>query len=29
VRNDPKTEVAPYIELFLKNGNSFKGLQEV
>ena len=29
MRNDPKTEVAPYIELFLKNGNSFKGLQEV
>jgi len=29
VRNDPKTEVAPPIELFCKNGNSFKQLQEI
>jgi hypothetical protein len=29
IRNDPNTEVAPTIDLFLKNGNTFKQLQEI
>lgn len=29
IRNDPNIEVAPSIELFMKNGNTFKQLQEI
>ena len=29
IRNDPKTEVAPLIENFLGNGNTFKQLTDI